>query len=92
MCVAGKYGLGPNVALTLLDVSETGIRLVIKTAVQAGQEVEVTLDADAVGSRQPTKIPGEVIWCVPMADGNHCLGIRFTKPLKWAVLLALTRI
>jgi PilZ domain len=88
MCVTGKFGLGPNVAVSLLDVSETGIRLVLKTALTAGHEVEVSLDS--VIGRQAAKIPGQVVWCVPMADGNHCLGVRFSKPLKWSVLLALT--
>jgi hypothetical protein len=88
MCVTGKFGFGPNVAVTLLDVSETGIRLVLKTELTPGHEVEVSLDS--ITGRQPHKIPGEVIWCVPMADGNYCLGVRFTKALKWAVLLALT--
>ncbi len=89
MCVTGKFGLGPNVAVTMLDVSETGIRLVLKTALPLGHEVEISLDS--VGGRQPTKIPGEVVWCVPMADGNHCLGVRFSKILKWSVLLSLSQ-
>jgi hypothetical protein len=88
-CTTGKFGFGPNVAVTLLDMSETGIRLVLNTALATGHEVEISMDSIG-GGRQPTRIPGEVIWCVPMADGNHCLGVRFTKALPWAVLLALT--
>ena len=45
LCVTGKFGLGPNVAVALLDVSETGIRLVLKTALVPGHDVEVGLEA-----------------------------------------------
>jgi len=88
LCVTGKFGFGPNVAVSLLDVSETGIRLVLKEALPSGHEVEVGLEA--MGDQRPTRIPGVVIWCVPMTDGNYCLGVRFDKPLKWTVLTALT--
>ncbi len=88
LCVTGKFGFGPNVAVSLLDVSESGIRLVLKTALPRGHDVEVGLEA--IGDHKPTRINGEVIWCVPMSDGNFCLGIRFDKPLKWTVLTTLT--
>lgn len=88
LCVTGKFGFGSNVAVALLDVSETGIRLVLTTPLTTGHEVEVSLEA--MGDCRPTKISGEVMWCVPMTDGHHCLGIRFNKPLKWTLLSSLT--
>jgi PilZ domain len=88
LCVTGKFGLGPNVAVSLLDVSESGIRLVLQTPVPVGQEVEIGLEAP--GERRPTTIPGQVIWCVPLADGNHCIGVQFSKALKYSVLQSLT--
>jgi hypothetical protein len=87
LCVTGKFGFGPNVAVTLLDVSETGIRLVLSAPLAPGHEVEISLEA--MGDQRPTKISGDVMWCVAMADGNHCLGIRFNKPLKWTLLTSL---
>jgi len=88
LCVTGACGLGPNVAVTLLDVSETGIRLVLQTPLPPGHEVEVSLDAPA--HRRPIHMKGEVVWCVALADGNFCLGIRFATLLKWTELQALT--
>lgn len=90
LCVTGKFGFGPNVALSLLDVSETGIRLVLSTPLTPGHEVEVSLEA--MGEHRASKITGEVMWCVSMSDGNHCLGIRFNKPLKWTLLTSLTHL
>jgi hypothetical protein len=88
LCVTGKFGMGPNMAVKLLDISDKGLRLVLKVALPPGHEVEIGLQAP--GDRRPTAVPGEVVWCVPMSDGNHCLGVRFTKPLKYALLQALS--
>jgi hypothetical protein len=43
ICREGSLGLGPNVALSVYDISETGIRLVVKSALATGQEIEVEL-------------------------------------------------
>lgn len=89
-CVTGKMGFGPNVAISLLDVSETGIRLIIKTPVQPGHEVEIGLEG--LADRRTTKLPAQVIWCAALADGSHCLGARFAKPLDYGLLQALATI
>jgi hypothetical protein len=88
LCVTGKFGLGQNVAVSLLDMSESGVRLVLKEELAPGHEVEVGLEP--MGHSRPTRITGTVMWCVPMTDGNYCLGVRFDKPLKWTVLTAPT--
>ncbi len=36
VCRRGALDLGPNLAVSLLDVSETGARLIVKEAVQPG--------------------------------------------------------
>ena len=87
-CYSGRYGLGPNVAVTLLDVSETGVRLVLKVPLAVGDEVEIGLDG--IGERRPSKAAAQVVWCIPLADGNHCIGARFDKPLRWMLLQGLT--
>src|SRR5205807_5017007 len=35
-CHKGPFGLGPNVAVSMLDVSEAGIRLVVKVPLDRG--------------------------------------------------------
>jgi hypothetical protein len=88
-CATGKFGLGPNVAVSVLDVSETGIRLIVKVPLPVGGEVEVGLEAPA--DRRPTPVPAEVAWCLPTADGNFCVGARFARTLKYALLQAFSR-
>lgn len=86
-CATGKMGMGPNVAVTVLDVSETGVRLILKAAQSPGNELELSLEAP--GDRRPTKVPAQVVWCAALADGNHCIGARFLKPIPYAILQAL---
>jgi hypothetical protein len=87
-CVPNRHGLGDNVAVQVLDVSETGVRLILRQAATVGQEVEVVLEATT--DRRPHKLVAQVIWCVPTADGTYCVGAHFEKPLPYAALQALT--
>lgn len=89
VCAAGKYGLGPNVAVSVLDVSETGIRLVVKAALAVGSEVEVGLESPV--DRRPTPVPAEIVWCVPLVGGKFCVGARFAHPLKYSLFQAFSR-
>jgi hypothetical protein len=84
VCRRGKLGLGPNIAVSLLDVSETGIRLIVKTPLEPESDVEVGLQP--IGAHKPTVVIAQVMWCIPLADGNHCLGARFEKLLPYAFL------
>ena len=86
-CHSGRYGLGPNIAVALLDVSETGVRLILRVPLAVGDEVEIGLDG--IGERRPSKAAAQVVWCMPLADGNYCVGARFEKPLRWVLLQAL---
>jgi hypothetical protein len=80
--------LGPNLALAVLDVSESGVRLIQKTALALGQEVSLTLDHKA---RNCTiKRLGRVIWSVALADGTFATGISFEKYVEFADLQRLT--
>jgi hypothetical protein len=83
-CIKGALGLGANLGVKLLDVSETGARLVVKEALNPGQEVELNLEAP--GGGRPVRLPAEVIWSVPTADGQHCVGTSFHKRLSYADL------
>src|SRR5205809_965252 len=63
ICRKGALGLGANIALALLDVSETGARLRVKEALRPGQEVEVSLQGP--GGGRETKMLGQVVWSIP---------------------------
>jgi hypothetical protein len=87
-CFRGLLGLGPNIAAGLLDVSQTGIRLLLSANVPVGQEIDVVLET--VASRQ-IKARGQVVWVVPTSDGKVCVGVAFIKPLGYADLQLVTR-
>jgi hypothetical protein len=82
-CCKGA-GLGRNFAVSVLDISVTGIRLLVSAALEQGQEVEITLQG--LGQRRPCKLPATVMWCVSTADGNCCIGARFQRNLPYSDL------
>ncbi|HEV3263293.1 MAG TPA: PilZ domain-containing protein [Gemmataceae bacterium] len=84
VCRRGKLGLGPNIAVALLDVSENGIRLIAKTPLEPDTDMEIGLQP--IGAHRPTLVIARVMWCIPLADGNHCVGARFEKLLPYAFL------
>jgi hypothetical protein len=90
ICFKNALGLGANLALALLDLSETGIRLQLKDPLPENQEVEINLDS--LNHRRPLKVLGRVIWCLAAADGSHCAGIQFQRPLAYIDLQALVRV
>ncbi len=77
----GTLGLGKNLAAAALDLSETGIRLILAETVSPGQEVEVLLGG--MGHAKPTRRVGRVVWAVATADRQVCVGIAFDKPLPF---------
>jgi hypothetical protein len=86
-CYKGALDLGPNLALTLLDISESGIRLVLKSPLDPGQEVNVTFEG--IAHKRPLKCNGRVIWCIGAQDGSHCVGIRLDKYLPYQEIARL---
>src|SRR5438132_27977 len=78
-CRKGCLGLGPNLAVVALDISETGARLVVQDTLMAWEEVEVLLSGSGVP--RPLKRMGKVAWCLALADGRHAIGVSFDKPL-----------
>jgi hypothetical protein len=75
-------------AVATLDISENGVRLMLREEVAAGQDVSVSLSP--FGQGRPIILRGAIIWCVPTAEGHYCVGIRSDKPLPSAGLQDLT--
>jgi hypothetical protein len=80
-CYRGATDLGVNLALALMEVSETGVRLALQAALDPGQEVTLLLEGQ--GHSRPVRIQGNVIWCTPRPEGGFLTGIRFQKYLAW---------
>jgi hypothetical protein len=87
-CRAGTLGLGPDLALAVLEVSEDGARLTVTAALAAGEEVEVSLLPP--GLSRPLVRFADVIWCAPAGGSSFWVGVRFREPLTYADLLHLT--
>jgi hypothetical protein len=83
----GDIGLGPDLALALLDLSENGARLAVKESLQPGEEVELNLEG--IWHRRPLRLMGNVTWCAPGAGDRLEAGIRFPKRLPYADLSQL---
>jgi Tfp pilus assembly protein PilZ len=77
-----------NLAVALLDVSETGVRLVLREPLERGQDVEITLLG--LGHLRPVKVLGSVVWCVATDNQQHCVGVQFNHRLKYADFQHLT--
>jgi hypothetical protein len=88
VCRRGSLDLGPNQALSVLDISETGIRLLLREALRPGQEVSITLEG--VGGVRPVLRLGRVAWSVLAADGSYCVGVNLEKRLDYRQFVELT--
>jgi PilZ domain len=86
-CRKGAHGLGPNVALGMSNISETGVQLIAKVQLAAGDELEVLLEGH--GMRQPIRRLARVRWAVPMEDGSYRVGVHFDKLLTFRDLQSL---
>jgi PilZ domain len=87
-CRKGALGLGPDLVKFPLDISETGVRLVLKVELGEGQEVEVLISG---GHGKPLKRTARVIWSVPTENNCHVVGVRFDGHLPFAELQGVTR-
>ena len=88
-CRPGGYGLGPNLSQRVLDLSETGVRLIVREPLEVAAEVEIILSA--YGLTRPLKRVGVVRWQLSLDDGHFCVGIEFQRPLPYRELLVLVR-
>lgn len=77
----GPMGLGSNLAIKILDLSETGTRLLIATELTQREEVEINLLG--MGQARPVRLPAEVVWCIETKEGEFCVGIQFRRPLNF---------
>ena len=81
-CRAGSSGLGKNILVQFLDVSEGGARLVVREGLAPHQEVEVLIFGTT--QAKPIKRVADVCWALALEDGNFCVGLTFQKRLLFA--------
>jgi hypothetical protein len=86
-CARGHAGDGPDLALSLLDASQTGIRLIVREELDREQVVLLRLEGPGC---PPVRRAGTIMWCVPAADGAFLVGVRLEERLPFAALIRLT--
>jgi hypothetical protein len=74
-CQDDALVVGANLALSVLDISADGIRLMVRSPLEIGQKIK--LDRGGIGYCRPIELVGEVVWSLPTADGNWCVGAKF---------------
>jgi hypothetical protein len=74
-CRAETRTVGPDVAVSVLDISADGVRLLVNAPLEKGEKIEV--DLVGIGYCLPLKFSAEIIWSVATADGNWCIGAKF---------------
>jgi hypothetical protein len=80
-CRKGSLGLGRNIARQFLDVSETGIRLLLTAELARGEEAEIRLEGMTVA--KTIKRMARVIWSFKTGEDSYCAGLRFDKALSY---------
>ena len=77
----GALGLGPNLTLQILDISEGGLRAVVKINLASKQETEVLMSGH--GLAKAIKRQATVTWSVELESGEFAVGLRFEKVLPY---------
>jgi hypothetical protein len=75
----GASGLGPNLGLELVDVSEDGLCVHIKESVAPGDEVEVAVGRPLGGKLH--KRHGRVRWCRPAWGTGFLVEVHLARRL-----------
>src|SRR5262245_18643302 len=71
-------GLGPNIAVRVLDISPHGARLALSEALPEGQAMGVAIYGPHL---QPVATVGHVVWCRPYGEGMFMVGVEFRSPV-----------
>lgn len=81
-CRKGTLGLGPDIAVEMLDFSADGVLMSIREAVAIGDEIELSITAP--GFSRPTVLEATAVRCIPQAGGGYCMAAQFRSPLSYA--------
>jgi len=88
-CRKGTMGLGRNILKSALDVSESGIRIVVAAPLIKNDEAELYFQNMQLG--RSVKRLAKVIWSLATEEGSCCAGLHFDKPLSYIELQSIAR-
>jgi c-di-GMP-binding flagellar brake protein YcgR len=81
-CRNGALGLGLNLALAILDLSDTGACLVVAQNLP-GPPAQVEIILNGMNLRQAIKRLAYVRWLVKTEAGQWCAGFEFQQRLSY---------
>lgn len=85
-CRKGVLGLGPDLAIRILDMSESGARLVVGVELVKGDEIELSLTP--LGMNKPKVLMAVVEWCYKSKDSEgYWVGATFSSTLTYGDVL-----
>jgi PilZ domain len=88
-CRKDSHGLGANLALRVLDISDSGICLIVTQPLEAMAELEILING--YGMKDVIKRLANIRWRVDLESGQCCVGVVFQKSLAyrdWQTLIA----
>lgn len=80
-CRKGLNGLGADLAISMIDLCDEGVSLVVKEWINPKTDVEVTFSG--LGMNKPLVTTGLVKWCNPMEKGFH-IGVQLHEPISYS--------
>ncbi len=78
----------PNLALSLVDMSQTGARVRVRTSLIEDQLLNAEFSFPPAGIQVLRN--SKVVWCAPLDDGSYWIGIQFDQPLSQSDLQEMT--
>jgi hypothetical protein len=87
-CRRGGLGIGPNIAVMLRSLSESGARLIVTTDLKSGEELEVEFRSTAYP--RSIRLMADVVRSKAVPGKMYCTAVRFQKQLGYAEFSRLT--
>jgi hypothetical protein len=87
-CRRGAAGVGTDIAMLLRSISESGARLLVTSALDSGEEVEV--EFRSASYPKVIRLRAEVVRCKACPGGAYCAAVQFQKRLDYAEFSRLT--
>jgi PilZ domain len=88
ICRKGTLGLGPNLAIRISNISEEGARLLLKSRLTKGEEIEISLTPPGVS--RPLVFVAVVSWCVAAkGEDGFWTGSKFRPALSYSDIFNL---
>ena len=84
----GAHERGPNLTAVVLDLSETGARLLVTVPLLVGEEVVLGMERP-VDHRLLTR-HGTVVWTFQVRRDGYAVGVRLLEPLGADDLMQVT--